>query len=179
MLFTTIMLWMHGCRSNSLILTWHCDSMLKANTIQCHSKYKLSTHDVPVVCQRTEVGESHLQRKTAAGVVGDRSAGLSGLAFCISKGDQALLFAVCAVAVLGCDSGEPAALHCIASHCRRCIDCTVMLLILHRYSSKGMASQFCQCIDAAQADTNTCLLKSLGSLVELQGLCLTYQQEGC
>lgn len=63
---------------------------------------------VPVECRRTDVGELQSLRRAAAGVIGERSSGLSTSVKCDSKEDQIWSATIRAVAVLGYDNGDPA-----------------------------------------------------------------------
>lgn len=54
------------------------------------------------------MGELQALRRAAAGVIGERSSGLSMSANCNSSGDQVWSATVRAVAVLGYDNGDPA-----------------------------------------------------------------------
>lgn len=59
-------------------------------------------------CRRTDVGELQSPRRAAAGVIGERSSGLSMSVKCASSGDQIWSATIRAVAVLGYDNGDPA-----------------------------------------------------------------------
>ena len=54
------------------------------------------------------MGELQSLRRAAAGVIGDRSSGLSTSVKCDSNGDQIWSATIRAVAVLGYDNGDPA-----------------------------------------------------------------------